>query len=361
MTRTFEFNPFIGNFCKLDVANIGGLYGVNTETLTGNITLTPGVNKIYQYLNPASSNRIVTLATAGAIEGDFFVIRNNADYNSEYYLAVKQSTTVLDQVYAGKIVKYIFNGTNWVPASAPSGEADNKRYNQAFGWGSIGHSYGMAIGSGSMGYSYGVGIGVGSTGYFFGVAIGYASYGYTRGVALGSNAYAPNNAIAIGYFSHSGDNQYGVALGYYSRNVRYGELTINIDGNSSQKNNIIVVGLTKTTTNNTPVVMLCAGQSAKYCTVRASSALTFKIMVTARDNTTGDCAAYLFDGLIKRDASNNTTLCVCNKTVEWEDDATWDCDVTADDTNEAITITVTGDASNTVQWTARLDGVETHF
>jgi hypothetical protein len=97
------------------------------------------------------------------------------------------------------------------------------------------------------------------------------------------------------------------------------------------------------------------------CGVRASSVLSFTLQVTARDNTSGDCAVYHFKGGIKRDAAGNTTLLTTTKDVIHEDDVSWDVAVTADDTNEALMITVTGDADNTVQWAARLDGVETHF
>jgi len=90
--------------------------------------------------------------------------------------------------------------------------------------------------------------------------------------------------------------------------------------------------------------------------IQSQNSSAFKIMVAALD-ITGDGAGYIFDGLIKRDGSNNTTLCVCNKIILHEDDATWDCDITADDTTDSLIITVTGDADNIVKWAARLDGL----
>ena len=47
--------------------------------------------------------------------------------------------------------------------------------------------------------------------------------------------------------------------------------------------------------------------------------------------------------------------------VDHEDDVGWACTVTADDANEALIITVTGDGVNITQWAAVMNGVETHF
>ena len=96
-------------------------------------------------------------------------------------------------------------------------------------------------------------------------------------------------------------------------------------------------------------------------TIRASSHLAFRITVVARDNVANEGAMYTFEGLIKRDASNNTVLSVVTKVVVFEDDAGWDCNVTADDTNESLKIEVTGDGSNITQWAAVLEGGETHL
>jgi hypothetical protein len=41
-----------------------------------------------------------------------------------------------------------------------------------------------------------------------------------------------------------------------------------------------------------------------------------------------------------------------------EDDANWDIAITADDTNDAVAITVTGAADTTIRWIARFTGVE---
>lgn len=56
------------------VLEVGGLYGLNVQTLGADKTLTPGTDEIYQYLDEGGANRIITLATVGATAGDRFVI-----------------------------------------------------------------------------------------------------------------------------------------------------------------------------------------------------------------------------------------------------------------------------------------------
>ena len=280
--------------------------------------------------------------------------------------------TTIDKIYVGIFKTFIFDGIEWTDAWNGTGTL-NSTYNSYRGIG-IGRftqvkECGVAIGSNANAVLDGVAIGVGGTdAHDYGVAIGYDSKGHTYSVAVGHSAESHPSGLALGYAANTKQFNRAIALGSYAINQRRCEIAFNISDTSSSDRNkgyneIIIGSWVQLTANATPTVMWVDGDVTQRFTIRAQCALTFKIMVTARDNTSGDCAAYLFDGLIKRDGANNTTLCVCNKTVLHEDvDATdWDCDVAADDTNEALQITVTGDADNNVKWAARLDGVETSF
>jgi len=348
---------------------IGGLYGINIEILSGNKTLMPRKNKIYQYFDEGGANRVISLSTVGAIRGSLFIVKHNGDGNDTHYLDIQENGTSIDKIYARGIKEFIFDGTNWIGVSVgvvdvgPIGIgwwAAPYDGGIAIGQGARGHTEGIAIGIITNGYTYGVGVGYDCDGYTYGVALGHSADAHDKGVAVGYAAIADSEGTALSYYSDTNANRYSITLGHYAKCTRYAELAINIDEETDQENQMMIGSWTRETIDNTPASMWC-GTSPKRFTIRASSALSFKIMVTARDNTTGDCAAYLFKGIIKRDASNNTTLVDSNKTVLHEDDATWDCDVNADDTNEALRLTVTGDADNVVQWAARVDGVETHF
>jgi len=162
--------------------------GINIETLSGDKTLTPGTDEMYQYLDPNGSDRVITLNTSNASAGDRFVIRHNGDYNSYDCLEIKQGSDTLDYIYAGAIKKFIFDGTNWIAFDNGTGEKGNKDYNIAIGYYSIGYREGTAIGYLAFGAYYGVGIGNGAWGDMYGVAVGYHAYGRRYGVAVGYEA-----------------------------------------------------------------------------------------------------------------------------------------------------------------------------
>ena len=114
--------------------SMGGLYGINIETLAANKTLTPGTDEIYQYLDEGGADRTITLDTASATAGDRFVIRHNGHYQDTHYLLIRQGITELDKLYASVIGEYIYDGTNWVSNSHGSGENDGKTQNLGIGY-----------------------------------------------------------------------------------------------------------------------------------------------------------------------------------------------------------------------------------
>ena len=334
---------------------------INVETLSADKTLTPGTDEMYQYLDEGGANRIITLATAGASAGDRFVIRHNGSYNDTSYLQVKQSTIILDYIYAGAIKHFIFDGTNWVSGEIGSGENDNKKNNIAIGYYARGYNYGIGIGHSSRGHYYGIGIGYQADGYSYGVAIGYYAKGSTHGVGIGNQADGESYGVALGDETNTNLKKYSVALGYYSETERYSEIAHCIDGSSTQDYNFSIAGWAIQTANATPVEMFLGEYANQRFTINPESAVNFVIRITARDNVANEVASYKIEGLIKRDGAGNTVLVWSNKTVQYEDDASWDVAVTADDTNEALIITVTGDATNPVRWAARIDETECQF
>ena len=356
---------------------VGGLYGINVETLAADKTLTPDTDKIYQYLDEGGANRIITLATAGATAGDRFVIRHNGVSTDSRYLEVKQGAVSLDRIYAGAIKEFIFDGTNWISGETGSGEDDARRENVAVGYRANANSSGTAVGSSASGWGSGVAVGVsayapnygvavghsaqGSTG---GTAVGYGAQAYTQGVAVGYEADGHSYGVAVGYEASTSAKKYSIVLGKYSVAIRVGETSININGNDWDQENNVVQGRWEgeLAGGAGATEIFCAGQINQRFTIRPNSVLAFKMTIVARDNVANEVAMYTVeDGLIKRDGANNTVMVNCTVTVVHEDDAAWACAVTADDVNEALIITVTGDGVNITQWAAVMNGVETHF
>ncbi len=342
-------------------AAIGGLYGINVETLTGAKTLTPDTDEIYQYLDTNGSHRNITLATVGAEAGDRFVVRHNGTWTTGVRLVIKQAAITLDYIYAGGIKEFIFNGTNWISGSIGSGENDNKKKNIHIGWQAIGINQGVAVGYSTYASDRGTAIGYDAYGYSTGVAIGYLASA-TGSVAIGPWARGYFGGIAIGSSADCNSKRRTICLGAKSKAYRVGELTININEDSSQKYNIVIGKWSGSSPDNTPKEIYAAGYSTSKFTIRPQSVLAFTILITARNNISGDCAAWKVEGAIKRNAANYTGMLVAATiTAIHKDDATWDVAVTADNTNNSLKIEVTGAADSIIQWAARMDGVETHF
>jgi len=344
-------------------AAIGGLYGINVETLSDAKTLTANVDKIYQYLDTNGATRNITLDTASATAGDRFVLRNTSTFTSIFPLQIKQAAIVLDTAYAGDIKEFIFDGTNWVSRGVGTGENNSRARNTGIGYGAKAYNAGVSIGNLSEGQSDGVAVGYEARGYTNSVAIGRYAFGYTEGVGIGYHADGASKGIAIGNYPNTNSKVFSIALGYKSETERAGETSININGDDSdQENNVVQGRFEKATTNATPIEMFCAGYTNERFTIRASSVLAFQMIITARDNVAGHVAMWtVADGCIKRDASNNTTL-LSATVVEVQNESTdWTVTVTADDTHEALKITVTGDETNPTQFAAVMNGVETHF
>jgi phage gp37-like protein len=110
------------------------------------------------------------------------------------------------------------------------------------------------------------------------------------------------------------------------------------------------------TTNNTATVLNLDATATNRFTIAANSALAVDVLLVARRSDTADkwLVARRFLG-IRRDGSNNTSLIGAVQTLgtdQSEGSPTWSFTLTADDTNEALQLEVTGAASETVQWRA---------
>jgi hypothetical protein len=118
------------------------------------------------------------------------------------------------------------------------------------------------------------------------------------------------------------------------------------------------------TTNATPTELRLDGNSAgtQRLTIPNDTTWCFDILIVARRTDVDDeSAAYRLVGCIDRNSGVATTALVgsVTKTVIAEDTAGWDCAATADATNGALAITVTGALATAVQWTARVVLVQT--
>lgn len=82
------------------------------------------------------------------------------------------------------------------------------------------------------------------------------------------------------------------------------------------------------------------------------------LIVARRTDADGESAAYRVEGCIDNNAGTTALVGTPVVTVLSEDTATWDVAASANDTNDALRLTVTGEAAKTINWVARVELVE---
>lgn len=113
-----------------------------------------------------------------------------------------------------------------------------------------------------------------------------------------------------------------------------------------------------TTTDATPTVLYINNDSTNgKLTIPSGESWTFKVMCTGA-GASGTSAGFTVYGVIEN-VGGTTAIVGTNTTADaGEDDAT-DIAVEADDTNDALTVTVTGIAEN-INWTAEVVAIRTY-
>lgn len=184
-----------------------------------------------------------------------------------------------------------------------------------------------------------------STGFVTPVAAG------TNSVALGSGAEttitAPNS-LAIGLQSLS-RTQGGVVQAS-------GRFSINGDAQTGR------YMLRTNTISASPTEMFVDGTGGSVrLELPDDSTWTFKVTITAHRTDTGDGhAGFTSSGVIYRQAGAATTTIqgsIQDNILARSNDQ-WEVDVSADSTNGALKVTVTGEAGKTIRWVALVETVE---
>ena len=162
--------------------------------------------------------------------------------------------------------------------------------------------------------------------------------------------------------SNSG-SPYSITFGRYARATATSSLTLGAGtALGTCQIGIQPIGI-KTTDATSTIMTVIAWDGTRWPNgLLSSKAYGFSGIITAySDSTDGfKAASWEIKGLIKRDASNNTTMVGTPNIdlIAMDTDALnggWDVvSVTANDTNESFDITVKGEAGTTIQWTASI-------
>lgn len=107
------------------------------------------------------------------------------------------------------------------------------------------------------------------------------------------------------------------------------------------------------TGNATSTELFIDGLSGQRININTDTTAMFSAMVAARSSS--ESAGYKIEGVIKNDGGTTSLVGTAIKTVFAEEDTSWDCTVSADNTNDALTFIVTGDATDDVDWVIDVD------
>ncbi len=192
--------------------------------------------------------------------------------------------------------------------------------------------------------------------------------------ATGATVGGGDTNAASGQYSTIPGGRNNLASGSYSFVVGSVATDRGIQGAFAQSSRVtstsgehqgMLLQLAISTSDATPKSLMSSNSgvagAGNQLSLPVSSAYIVKGLVVARQNTTGDSASWEFVAHIKR-ASGGTTSMVaaCTPTVVAADSgaSTWTLAVTADNTNGALSIVGTGEASKTIRWTAYITSAQ---
>ena len=190
------------------------------------------------------------------------------------------------------------------------------------------------------------------------------------GAANNSTAFFSN---VIGGEANTANSSYSYALGSYGTtrgifgNVSYG-IAYGFGSYSQGKSQYSFLGLFAATTNATATALTSDGSAAgttNQIILPTNSAYYFKGSVIANVTGAASGAAWSFEGAIMRGANAASTVLigtpVLNRVAVSSGASLWVVALTADTTNGGLAVTVTGVASTTIRWVAKLETTETTF
>lgn len=266
----------------------------SSNTAGGNLAIAIGV------ANNSGINNTVTIGTSNYAGGSFDI---TGGYNN--------------QSYGGNCI--VLGSSNLAYGAGSSVIGNNN---------SVSATYGSAIGTGNS---------VSGSGY--GIAVGYSSTvnAGAYGVAVGFNAIASTN--------------YNVALGYYSRAMRAGEISLPTYAANVGKASLYGTILYAQTTDTTPTALANAMGGTAIPLVSGHGTLFEIPVLGVRSGGVAEAASFLITGCVQKTGAGTAGFVgTPTVTVIGRNSASLDASVSLSSNN--LVITVTGLASQTWRWTA---------
>ncbi len=184
----------------------------------------------------------------------------------------------------------------------------------------------------------------------------------TRSVSIGgiSNVSSGTDSLTTG----QGTGASGTASSAFGLNAQaslQGEMAHaggRFATNGDAQNRVLMVR--NVTNNATPTELFLDGAAGTLrLVVPNDTTWKFRIDVAARrTDADNESAGYGFVGVIDNNAGTTALVGAVVADTPIEDTAAWACAVTASDANDALIITVTGEAAKTIRWVAKVDIVQ---
>jgi hypothetical protein len=116
-----------------------------------------------------------------------------------------------------------------------------------------------------------------------------------------------------------------------------------------------------TTTGATPVNVFLNGVSQRIDVINGTAMFVTINIAGIKDD--GSSAAHYIRKVAIKNVAGTTSLIGTVSTIgtDVEDNVNYDVDITADDTNDALNIEVTGDNSENIRWTVHINGLEIKY
>lgn len=187
------------------------------------------------------------------------------------------------------------------------------------------------------------------------IAIGNTNNVTANATAIGgNNTVSGANAIALG-FSHNNSASFGTTIGSSALSNRMGMMAhaagVFSSAGEVQREEYVLRARTLTgatfdltVNNNTP-------DATNTIAIESDSTYAFWGMVVARrEDADNESAAYEIKGVIDNNAGTTAFVGTPTLTILAEDNPAWDVAIIADDTNDALSIRVTGVAGQIIRW-----------
>lgn len=182
-------------------------------------------------------------------------------------------------------------------------------------------------------------------------------------IAIGWNVVASNvYAVVIGGYGNQATQRHAVAIGGTSALAdRNGARAFCSHGNSaSGHRQELQFFISRTTTNNTPSEMYTDEYNTARITIPSGKVMGGIVCVTGSKSDGSAVALYTRQFVIKNVGGTTTLLSSSTIGTDYEDNASTDITVEANDTNDALRVNVTGITGETWRWTGWVHCTE-HF